>query len=44
MIGGHLRRVVMFPDDAYPDLCGYVADGTGGPRAWILRPAEGVAQ
>ena len=26
---GHLRRVVMFPDDGHPDLAAYVADVTG---------------
>ncbi len=29
MIDGHLRRVVMFPDDGHPDTCCAVADLTG---------------
>jgi hypothetical protein len=36
MIDGHLRRVVMFPDDGHPDLAANVADVTGDPRDEIL--------
>ncbi|MBI3698578.1 MAG: hypothetical protein HY238_27525 [Acidobacteria bacterium] len=36
MIDGHLRRVVMFPQDGHPDLAAYVADLTGDPRDEII--------
>ncbi len=36
LIDGHLRRVVMFPDDGHPDLASYVADLTGDPRDEII--------
>jgi hypothetical protein len=36
MLDGHLRRVVMFPDDGHPDLAYYVADVTGDPRDEII--------
>ena len=36
MIDGHLRRVVMFPDDGHPDLAAYVADLTGDARDEIV--------
>ena len=36
MIDGHLRRVVMFPDDGHPDLAFYVADLTGDPRDEVI--------
>jgi hypothetical protein len=36
MIDGHLRRVVMFPDDGHPDLCAYVADVTGDARDEVI--------
>jgi rhamnogalacturonan endolyase len=36
MIDGHMRRVVMFPDDGHPDLAFYVADLTGDPRDEIV--------
>jgi hypothetical protein len=36
MIDGHLRRVVMFPDDGHPDLTAYVADVTGDPRDEVI--------
>ena len=36
MIDGHLRRVVMFPDDGHPDLAYYVADVTGDRRDEII--------
>ena len=36
MIDGHLRRVVMLPDDGHPDLTCYVADLTGDARDEIL--------
>lgn len=36
MIDGHLRRVVMFPDDGHPDLAYYVADVTGDPRDEVI--------
>jgi rhamnogalacturonan endolyase len=36
MIDGHLRRVVMFPDDGHPDLASYVADVTGDARDEII--------
>jgi rhamnogalacturonan endolyase len=32
MLDGHLRRVVMFPDDGHPDLAAAVLDVTGDPR------------
>jgi hypothetical protein len=32
MIDGHLRRVVMFPDDGHPDLAANVLDLTGDRR------------
>jgi len=36
MIDGHLRRVVMFPDDGHPDLCASVLNLTGDPRDEIV--------
>lgn len=36
MLDGHLRRVVMFPDDGHPDLAYHVADVTGDPRDEII--------
>ncbi len=36
LIDGHLRRVVLFPDDGHPDLTGYVADLTGDARDEIV--------
>jgi hypothetical protein len=36
LIDGHLRRVVMFPDDGHPDLAAYVADLTGDRRDEIV--------
>lgn len=36
MIDGHIRRVVVFPDDGHPDLTAYVADLTGDARDEIV--------
>lgn len=36
MIDGHLRRVVMFPDDGHPDLAANVLNVTGDPRDEIV--------
>lgn len=36
MIDGHLRRVVMFPDDGHPDLAADVLDLTGDQRDEIV--------
>jgi len=36
MLDGHLRRVVMFPEDGHPDLAAYVADVTGDPRDEVI--------
>jgi hypothetical protein len=36
MLDGHLRRVVMFPDDGHPDLAAYVADVTGDQRDEVI--------
>lgn len=36
MIDGHLRRVVLFPDDGHPDLAFNVLDLTGDPRDEIV--------
>jgi rhamnogalacturonan endolyase len=36
MIDGHLRRVVMFPDDGHPDLASAVRDVTGDARDEIV--------
>ena len=36
MIDGHLRRVVMFPDDGHPDLAANVLDLTGDQRDEIV--------
>jgi rhamnogalacturonan endolyase len=36
MIDGHLRRVVMFPDDGHPSLCGYPLDVTGDARDEVI--------
>jgi rhamnogalacturonan endolyase len=36
MIDGHLRRVVMFPDDGHPDLAANVLDLTGDARDEII--------
>ncbi|HWC16956.1 MAG TPA: twin-arginine translocation signal domain-containing protein, partial [Terriglobales bacterium] len=36
MIDGHMRRVVMFPDDGHPDLCASVANLTGDARDEVI--------
>ncbi len=36
MLDGHLRRVVMFPDDGHPDLAAKVLDLTGDARDEIV--------
>jgi rhamnogalacturonan endolyase len=36
MLDGHLRRVVMFPDDGHPDLAANVVDLTGDARDEIV--------
>ena len=36
MLDGHLRRVVMFPDDGHPDLAFNALDLTGDPRDEIV--------
>ena len=36
MLDGHLRRVVMFPDDGHPDLAANVLDLTGDQRDEIV--------
>jgi hypothetical protein len=36
MIDGHLRRVVLFPDDGHPDLAAHVADVTGDTRDEVI--------
>jgi hypothetical protein len=36
MIDGHLRRVVMFPDDGHPDMASAVRDVTGDRRDEIV--------
>jgi rhamnogalacturonan endolyase len=36
MIDGHLRRVVLFPDDGHPDLAAAVLDVTGDQRDEII--------
>jgi rhamnogalacturonan endolyase len=36
MIDGHLRRVVMFPDDGHPDLAANVLDLTGDKRDEVV--------
>jgi rhamnogalacturonan endolyase len=36
MIDGHLRRVVMFPDDGHPDLCAAVKQLTGDARDEVI--------
>jgi rhamnogalacturonan endolyase len=36
MIDGHLRRVVMFPDDGHPDLTSQVMDVTGDARDEVI--------
>ena len=36
MVDGHLRRVVMFPEDGHPDLTSTVMDLTGDPRDEII--------
>jgi hypothetical protein len=36
LIDGNLRRVVMFPDDGHPDLCGSVMNLTGDARDEII--------
>ncbi|MGH9673671.1 MAG: hypothetical protein ACRD44_10865 [Bryobacteraceae bacterium] len=36
MTDGHHRRVVMFPDDGYPDLAYHVADVAGDSRDEII--------
>ncbi|MGH9470971.1 MAG: hypothetical protein ACRD1N_11600, partial [Terriglobia bacterium] len=36
LIDGHMRRVVMFPDDGHPDLCGRPLNVTGDARDEIV--------
>jgi hypothetical protein len=36
MIDGHLRRVVMFPEDGHPDLTAQVLDVTGDARDEVV--------
>ena len=36
MIDGHLKRVVVFPDDGHPDLAAMVINLTGDPRDEII--------
>jgi rhamnogalacturonan endolyase len=36
MVDGHLRRVVMFPDDGHPTLCGRPLDVTGDKRDEVI--------
>jgi hypothetical protein len=36
MMDGHLRRVVMFPDDGHPDLAAHVINLTGDARDEII--------
>jgi hypothetical protein len=36
LIDGHLRRVIMFPDDGHPDLAAYVANVTGDQRDEVI--------
>jgi rhamnogalacturonan endolyase len=36
MIDGHLKRVVMFPDDGHPDLASAVRDVTGDARDEVI--------
>lgn len=36
LIDGHLRRVVLFPDDGHPDLAANVLDVAGDPRDEII--------
>jgi rhamnogalacturonan endolyase len=36
MVDGHLRRVVMFPEDGHPDLAYHVADVTGDARDEVI--------
>jgi hypothetical protein len=36
MLDGHLRRVVMFPEDGHPDLAADVLDVTGDPRDEVI--------
>jgi hypothetical protein len=36
MLDGHLRRVVMFPDDGHPDLAANVLDLTGDARDEVV--------
>jgi rhamnogalacturonan endolyase len=36
MIDGHLRRVVLFPDDGHPDLASAARDVTGDPRDEVV--------
>ena len=52
MVDGHLRRVVMFPDDGHPDLCSHATDLNGDGRdevilwdqrsVWIYTPEGSV--
>jgi len=36
MIDGHMRRIVIFPDDGHPDLCAAVLDLTGDARDEVI--------
>jgi hypothetical protein len=36
MLDGHLRRVVMFPEDGHPELAADVLDVTGDPRDEVI--------
>jgi hypothetical protein len=36
MLDGHLRRVVVFPDDGHPELCAHAIDLTGDARDEVV--------
>jgi hypothetical protein len=36
MLDGHLRRVVLFPDDGHPEMCLHVMDLTGDARDEVI--------
>jgi hypothetical protein len=36
MLDGHLRRVVVFPDDGHPEMCMHVMDLTGDARDELI--------
>jgi hypothetical protein len=36
MVDGHLRRVVVFPDDGHPDLCSHATDLNGDGRDEVI--------